>query len=172
MVNKKTEGDARKMNRLARRRKSDNNNHGYASCFESFSTEDEKTINNCCNEVSKALEPIFFPRQSNEDTQKCTSTLKHTVDRLTSGRRRSSLVNLFQFVHDKEKPQHKKQLHESIAFGSSEVIGISEAFSKFQFRSTAGPQISSASKIDHDLATSKRRRMEEYNRKLQNKLGK
>ncbi len=162
MVNKMKRCDQKKTNNIARRRKTDEFNHGYASYFETFSPEDEQTIDRCCVEVAKALEPILFPRDFNNGEH--AHSLKHTVERLAAGRRRSSLVNLFQFVNDITKPQ--EETDGPITF-SGKAVSVSEAFSRFQFRSTSGPQMTSSGtgSQDHQLAVSRRKRMNDYNRK-------
>ena len=115
-------------------------------------------------EVSKALEPILFPRDNQFKMNGDSHSPKDTVERLAAGRRRSSLVNLFQFVNGITKLQTVKKAPANTFSGSE--VSVSEAFSKFQFRSTtSGPQISSnaAGSEDHQLAVSRRKRMHEYN---------
>jgi hypothetical protein len=187
MVNKK-KGDSKTIKSLAKKKKTNDEHHGYESCYEPFSVQDEEIIDRCCKEVSKALEPSLAPKDAmdnSEDkdaensTSETTSSTRHRrrsstgidmIDRKGSisssaSRRRSSVGNLFQFVTSETTKQPKT----STAGIFGREISVSEASTKFQFRSEkAGPQITSRGQFkndpDHMLAASKRKRMVDYNR--------
>ncbi len=187
MVNKK-KGDSKTIQSLAKKKKTNDEHHGYESCYEPFSVQDEQIIDKCCKEVSKALEPILAAKDAVDIlgdiyTENCTSELPPStrsrrrsstgVDLIdgkgpltsTASRRRSSVGSLFQFVTS-ETSKQPKTVKNGI-FGQE--ISVSEALTKFQFRSEkAGPQITSRGQFkndpDHMLAASKRKRMVDYNR--------
>ena len=198
MVNKK-KGDLKTIQNLAKKKKTNEEHHGYESCYEPFSLQDEEIIDRCCNEVSKALEPSLAPKDAivdelpseNNDIDKNSSETESSfkgrrrsstgidmIDRKgavgvsASSRRRSSVGNLLQFVTS-ETTKQPKTITTGI-FGKES--SVSEALTKFQFRTEkAGPQITSRGQFkndpDHMLAASKRKRMVEYNRHRKTIIG-
>lgn len=185
MVNKK-KGDKRQIQKRAKKKKTDGEHHGYESCYEAFSNEDEQIINRCCNEVSKALEPILLPSKEMKQTsgddngnarlrnRRRSSTGVDMIDgkglTTASTRRRSSVGagNLAQFVKDKEQKGIFGDKEQKGIFGDK-ISSVSEACLTFQFRSEiirGGPQISSRGQLkddpEHLLAVSRRKRMVDY----------
>jgi len=73
MVNKK-KGNYRTITDNAKKKKSDAKHHGYESCFESFSEDDEETLHRCCVQVSRALEPFIAPNSTCESNVKSSNT--------------------------------------------------------------------------------------------------
>ena len=186
MVNKK-KGDSKIIQRMAKKKKTDNKHHGYASCFEPFSTEDEQILDLCCRRVSKSLEPILCPgRSSGKDGNTIQDFSNDISKRNRRGstssnlsckdRRRSSVGNLAQFVNSME-PSGRTIPIKAVQSGLVGV-GVCEALTKFQFRTTiVGPQMSAKVQQKNDperlMAATKRKRMVEYNnmqRKLKNNL--
>lgn len=167
MVNKK-KGDSKFIKSLAKKKKTDEKFHGYESCFEEFSEQDEDTLQRCCLEVSKALYPILAPdRQSikeSEQKNEKTGIRKTSVLKNQHERHRSSLGDLFSFVSS-ESNSLKAKPRSFRAPGSE--LSVAEAMQRFEFRKSNGPQISIRGQVEncpeHKLAISRRRRMEEYN---------
>jgi GAF domain-containing protein len=164
MVNKK-KGDSKFIKSLAKKKKTDEKFHGYESCFEEFSKDDEETLQRCCLEVSKAFDSILARKRPIDD-DKCDNV--ETGARRTSissqrERRRSSLGNLFSFVASESAPLRTK--HDSDRMIGRE-LSVAEALQRFQFRKSNGPQISVRGQLDdcpeHKLAISRRRRIDEY----------
>lgn len=193
MVNKK-KGDSKTIQSLAKKKKTNDEHHGYESCYEPFSIQDEVIIDRCCKEVSKALQPSLAPKDGIDNIEDKDAESRYAeatplaggrrrssigidiIDRKgsissTASRRRSSVGNLFQFVTSETK--QPKSGTPGI-FGQE--ISVSEAMTKFQFRcEKAGPQISSRGELkndpDHKLAASKRKRMVDYNRQRKTIMG-
>jgi len=78
MVNKK-KGNYRTITNNAKKKKSDAKHHGYESCFESFSEDDEQTLHRCCVQVSRALEPFLSPNGTSESNVKSTNPSRESV---------------------------------------------------------------------------------------------
>jgi hypothetical protein len=180
MVNKK-KGDSKTIRSMAKKKKSDWAHHGYESCYEPFSNQDEVIIDRCSAEVSKALEPIIAPQDwlesmnakegrdvCNTKTRRRSSAGIDMIDgknvlSTTAERRRSSLGNLAQFVTKSHFSQFVNKQPTAGFFGQE--VSVSEALTKFQFRNVGGRQItpSGQDNPDHILAASKRKRMVDYN---------
>lgn len=174
MVNKK-KGDSKLIQSIAKKKKTDHKHHGYASCFEPFSTEDEQILDMCCSRVSKSLEPILCPNKSSgkvdSKNQNETNTENNKRNRRGSTmsckeRRRSSVGNLAQFVNSME-PSGRTIPIKAAQCGLAGV-GVCEALTKFQFRTTiVGPQMSAKVQQKDDperlMAATKRKRMVDYN---------
>lgn len=176
MVNKK-KGDSKVIQSMAKKKKTDNKHHGYASCFEPFSTEDEQILDLCCSRVSKSLEPILCPNKaSKEDTgnQEASVDLPKRNRRASTAsnishkdRRRSSVGNLVQFVNTVEA---RGKIGQTKSQTGLIGVGVCEALTKFQFRTTiVGPQMSAKVQQKNDpermIAATKRKRMVDYNLK-------
>ena len=73
MVNK-MKGDSKIIKKMAKKKKTDTNHHGYESCFESFSLEDETVLEKCCIQVSRALEPILITQSKGVNDRTIVST--------------------------------------------------------------------------------------------------
>lgn len=179
MVNKK-KGDSKIIQSMAKKKKTDNKHHGYASCFEPFSTEDEQILDLCCCRVSKSLEPILCPNKSTgkednsnseqeasstTDTQKRNRRASAASNLSHKDRRRSSVGNLVQFVSSVEA---RKSAVKTPQAGALVGVGVCEALTKFQFRTTIiGPQMSAKAQQKDDpermMAATKRKRMVDYN---------
>ncbi len=176
MVNKK-KGDSKEIQSMAKKKKTDNKHHGYASCFEPFSTEDEQILDLCCRRVSKSLEPILCPNkivgkddsvvqdisyeESKRNRRGSTSSTLSCKDR-----RRSSVGNLAQFVNNMEQPSGRT-IPVKAAQSGLVGVGVCEALTKFQFRTTiVGPQMSAKVQQKDDperlMAATKRKRMVDY----------
>lgn len=163
MVNKK-KGDSTTIISIAKKKKTDHKHHGYESCFEEFSKQDEETIVKCCKEVSEALQPIISPNVKIEE-EHCTKTIENRKGnrRMSSSsqreRRRSSLGSLFSFVTTETTPVKSNAQ-------PTRNLTVAEAMQRHQFRSSTGPQISLGGQLDecpnHQLAISRRKRMTEY----------
>jgi hypothetical protein len=175
MVNKK-KGDSKVIQSMAKKKKTDNKHHGYASCFEPFSTEDEQILDLCCSRVSKSLEPILCPSKTpgkDTNTAQDMSTEAHKRNRRGStssnlsckDRRRSSVGNLAQFVNSMEPSGRTIPMR--AAQSGLVGVGVCEALTKFQFRTTiVGPQMSAKVQQKDDperlMAATKRKRMVDY----------
>ena len=189
MVNKK-KGDTRTILSLAKKKKSDSKHHGYESAFEPFSIDDEKVLDRCCVQVSRALAPILSPSYDDETAfdggknlgKFVSNEAKNKLKILSANsgrssiistsanamkrrdRRRSSVGSLLQFVNAESGSTTKQNDFRQGIFGG--VSSVSEATHKFQFRSAAeGPQISAKGQSDPErlLAACKRKRMVDYN---------
>ncbi len=185
MVNKK-KGDSKQIQSMAKKKKTDNKHHGYASCFEPFSTEDEQILDLCCSRVSKSLEAILCPNKTigkdDNAVQEISSELPKRNRRASTAsdlshkdRRRSSVGNLVQFVSsvDARAKTGPVKPSQDILAG----VGVCEALTKFQFRTTiVGPQMSAKVQQKDDperlMAATKRKRMVDYNlqRKFREKV--
>lgn len=167
MVNKK-KGDLKVIQSMAKKKKTDDKHHGYASCFEPFSTEDEQILDLCCCRVSKSLQPILCPnkitgkddivgQEVNSDMSKRKLSCKD--------RRRSSVGNLAQFVNS--IGPSGRRIPVKAADTGLVGVGVCEALTKFQFRTTiVGPQMSAKVQQKNDpewlMAATKRKRMVDY----------
>ena len=84
-----------------------------------------------------------------------------------NGRRHSSIGSLVQFVSSKTMKPVKQDLEKF-----SQGAGVSEALSRFQFRSTSGQQITAKGQMQGDAdfaaAANKRKRMTEYMKQREN----
>lgn len=166
MVNKK-KGDSKLIQSIAKKKKTDNKHHGYASCFEPFSTEDEQILDLCCCRVSKSLEPVLCPTKDDNATQEVQfDSSRKTIRGSHKDRRRSSVGNLVQFVNSMEPGVRTIQTRR--AQPGLIGVGVCEALTKFQFRTTiVGPQMSAKAHQKDDperlLAATKRKRMVDYN---------
>lgn len=60
MVNKLLE-DGKAKQKKAKNTKSDNTHHGYLEVYETFSTDDEETLQKCAHQVSTSLEEVLTP---------------------------------------------------------------------------------------------------------------
>jgi len=78
MVNKK-KGNYRTITNNAKKKKSDAKHHGYESCFESFSEDDEQTLHRCCVQVYRALEPFLVPNSTLESNINLSNPLKESL---------------------------------------------------------------------------------------------
>ena len=173
MVNKK-KGDSKVIQSIAKKRKTDEKHFGYASCFEPFSTEDEQILDLCCCRVSKSLEPILCPNKTTVKDEIASQEVNNdSCKRKLSckDRRRSSVGNLAQFVNSME-PNGRRLPVKATDTGLIGV-GVCEALTKFQFRTTiVGPQMSAKVQQKNDpewlMAATKRKRMVDYN--LQRKI--
>ena len=179
MINKK-KGDSKTIQNMAKKKKSNWEHHGYESCYEPFSDQDEEIIDRCSAEVSKALEPIIAPKdwlesKTTEEGRRGRRRSSTGIDLIdcnglvssnTAGRRRSSVGNLAQFANKSHLAQPINKEPAGGIFGQ-EVSSVSEALTKFQFRKIGGPQMTSRGQNkdnpDHILAASKRKRMADYN---------
>ena len=173
MVNKK-KGDSKLIQSIAKKKKTDHKHHGYASCFEPFSTEDEQILDLCCNRVSKSLEPILCPNKpsgkcdnTNQNDASIENNKKHRRGSSMSckERRRSSVGNLAQFVNSMEPSGRTIPI--KAAQSGLVGVGVCEALTKFQFRTTiVGPQMTAKVQQKDDperlMAASKRKRMVDY----------
>ena len=182
MVNKK-KGDSKLIQSIAKKKKTDHKHHGYASCFEPFSTEDEQILDMCCSRVSKSLEPILCPnkcsvkvdnKNQNENNVESNKRNRRGSSISFKERRRSSVGNLAQFVNSME-PSGRTIPIKASQCGLAGV-GVCEALTKFQFRTTiVGPQMSAKVQQKDDperlMAATKRKRMVDYNmqRKIREK---
>lgn len=87
-------------------------------------------------------------------------------------RRRSSIASLVQFINTEfSKGDNSKQEVENTVQGT----GVSEALTRFQFRSASGPQMSAKGQMqgdaDFEAAAYKRKRMTEYTKRRNNTVG-
>ncbi|KAL7543525.1 hypothetical protein ACHAXR_012815 [Thalassiosira sp. AJA248-18] len=78
MVNKK-KGDAKELRDNAKKKKSDDTNKGYQSCFEHFSVHDEEILGKCCSEVSKSLEEVYSRRDRKNKADKADDSNRVVV---------------------------------------------------------------------------------------------
>ena len=102
MVNKK-KGDYWTITSMAKKKKSDAKHHGYESCFEPFSEEDERLLHRCCVQVSRALEPFLEPTnipESNHNlssesdgSKSCNNSLNALIANEAKKNRRSSITS-------------------------------------------------------------------------------
>mmetsp|Transcript_32245 Transcript_32245/g.47425 ORF Transcript_32245/g.47425 Transcript_32245/m.47425 type:complete len:466 (+) Transcript_32245:194-1591(+) len=170
MVNKKKR-DAKALRDKAKKKKSDEKNHGYQSSFEPFSEEDEEILKKCCDQVSRALASIL---KLNKPEQLISSSTTNATSVLDDGRTRKERVsegsinteklldNQSCTVFDKRRmsngprrcsigslvqfvnAQTGKMSKENADCGGvfGKNAGITEALQSFEFRSASGPQIS------------------------------
>lgn len=162
MINKK-KGDVKKILSDAKKKKSDSHFHGYDSGYEEFSQGDEDILQKCCEEVSKVLEPILkstVPSMIEETSHRHHETTDERRLSIVSRKdsRRVSIGSLVQFVNSKSESNQsgtEKPL--------SEVdISVTEAFTRFQFRSASGPPAKWGDDPERAVAASRRKRMIEY----------
>ena len=189
MVNK-MKGDAKVLAEMAKKKKPDEKNPGYQSSYESFSDGDERILERCTAQVSRALEDVFLPSRPEsvlennaaskiqrdsipmvaEQRRNSMSTINtnqadkrsHVVNNDTR-KRRSSIGSLVQFVTSEAAVKPTRGLIKE----SGMNVCYAEALVRFQFRCVKGPQISAAqgqleSDPDRMLAASKRKRMKDY----------
>ncbi len=180
MVNKK-KGDSKVIQSMAKKKKTDHKHHGYASCFEPFSSEDEQILDLCCARVSKSLEPILCPNKSTGKVDNSNQTTVSSSENNAKGsrkgsvmsckeRRRSSVGNLAQFVNSMETGARSATMKPTQPAQPPALVGVGvcEALTKFQFRTTiVGPQMSAKAQQKDDperlIAATKRKRMVDYN---------
>ena len=104
MVNKK-KGDTKVLQSIAKKKKSDNKNHGYEICFEPFSEDDETILERCCLQVSRALEPVIGPykKDTNPNNKDTSDNQKENHNSIPS----SSLNNKYLESKNNERTKLK-----------------------------------------------------------------
>jgi len=169
MINKK-KGDVKKIFSDAKKKKSDSHFHGYDSGYEEFSQGDEEILKKCCEEVSKVLEPLLLktiapsasaPEEIPNRPKKDETTNERRLSSVSRrDSRRVSIGSLVQFVNSKAESNTPSWNQEKPL---SEVdMSVTEAFSRFQFRSVSGTPAKGADDPERAVAASRRKRMIEY----------
>jgi len=162
MINKK-KGDVKKILSDAKKKKSDSHFHGYDSGYEEFSASDEDILNKCCEEVSKVLEPILKAKNPSMIEEIPIGVEETNCERRCSigsrrDSRRVSIGSLVQFVNSTTEINNNSSLREEPIID----ISVTEAISRFKFRSISGIPANGSDDPDRVVAASKRKRMIEY----------
>lgn len=145
------------------------------SSYEPFQTKDDDLIMKCCKHIAGSLEYLFHKEKNDkasgasENIPGNSESKENRILRTAPGRRRNSVGSLFQFVTNKAAKRTQEETNEGV-FGKD--VSVSEAMTKFQFRTSHGPQISSGAQLENDpdrlFAVTKRKRILDYTANLKN----
>ena len=115
-----------------------------------FTLSDEQLLKKCCDQLSPGLEAVLCPTQTESAadviaTTKGMSNSNNLSIKELHCRRRTSISHLFQYVKRAESDINPVQRRKSVF--ASGVDGLTEALTRFEFRSAHGPQISNRKNI-------------------------